>query len=242
MGKMLKKKISLKKLKKHRGQVFIMATLIIVVYTVSMIAVVTELSINRTKTDSGNLTQTVDEYLSEMNYQLELELYNYIHFPATTQDTVIAGIQSFITSFSQYASNKGIDANINLRLNEFSLVANKTNVPVQSNVQPGVTYNATMYIALNSSILFQTANSGSKVSGVFIHYFGINVYISGTNQNLLVLTQKDFYGNTLKYIAGATFSSPIGVIDNNNGQYTYTGSFSGNALYITLPSGLEFLS
>lgn len=202
-----------------------------------MIAVVTQLSINRTKTDSGNLTQTVDEYLNEMNYQLELQLYNYIHFPATTQDTVIAGIQSFVTSFSQYASKKGIDANINLRLNEFSLVANKSTVtPTAVTVFP---YSVTFYITLNSSILFQSSNSGSKVSGVFIHYFGFNVNIASATSNL-VLTQKDFYGNTLKYIAGATFTLPAGVIDDNNGQYT--GTFSGSPLNITLPSGLEFLS
>lgn len=238
--KPLSKRLKKLNISRHRkGQVFILATLIVVVYTVSMIAVVTELSINRTKTDSVNLTHMVDEYLADMNYQLEIELFNYIHNPATTQDTVITNLQSFISSFNQYASNKGVSTTINLRLNEFSIVAKQNNIAA-SNI--ALTYDTTYYISLNSSIQFQSSNSGSKVSGVFIHYFGINVFVSATNANQLILTQKDFYGNTLKYIAGATFASPVGVTDNNNGVYSYTGSYSGTALSINLPSGLEFLS
>ena len=232
-----KKLKSLKISQKKRGQVFILATLIIVVYTVSMIAVVTEVSINRTKTDTVNLTHMVDEYLSEMNYQLELGLYNYVLFPSVTADTVISNLQSFVTAFSQYASNKGIATTINLRLNEFVINATKNNAA--SATVTTTPYTNTMYMSLNSSIVFQSSNGGSSISGVFIHYYGINAYISSLTPTLLTLTQKDFYGNTLSYITGANFTTPGGVVDNHNGDYT--GIFVGSSYNTTLPSGLEFI-
>ena len=203
-----------------------------------MIAVVTEVSVNKTKTDSVNLTHMVDEYLSEMSYQLELELYNYVTFPTVTADTVISNLQSFVTAFSQYASNKGIDTSINLRLNEF--VINATKNGAGGTTVTSTPYTNTIYMSLNSSILFQSSNGGSKISGVFIHYYGINAFISGSTPTILTLTQKDFFGNTLRFIVGANFVSPTPVGDNHNGNYT--GTFIGSSLDISLPSGLEFIT
>lgn len=242
----MKNLLSLKSLKKNyrkRGQVFILATLIIVVYSVAMISVVTQLSINQTKTDTVDLPHMVNEYLTDMKYQLEIGLYDYVNNGASN-DTVISNIQSFVNTFSQYASTKGIDTSINLRLNEFAIHATSTNGPFNPVGAGGL--NDTMSISINSSILFQSSNSGSKISGIFIHYFAINVLISSSNLNALILTEKDSFGNTLKYISGASFTSPTGVIDNSNGTYTYNPSlgvsFAGSQLSISLPSGLEFFS
>ena len=179
----------------------------------------------------------VNEYLSEMDYQLQLGLYNYTKNPTLTPDDIITYFQSFITTFSTYASSKGVATSINLRLNEYNITANQTNT---NNLNLSGDFNETIYISLNSSINFQSSNSGSKVSGVFIHYYGINMYISNSNQNFLVLTQRDFYGNILKFISGATFANPTPVTDYNNG--TYSATFSGNNIDITLPSGLEIFS
>ena len=65
----------LKKDKKLRAQEFILSTLVIVVYSVSIIAAVTELSIDRTKVDQVDVPHMVNEYLSEMKYQLEINLF-----------------------------------------------------------------------------------------------------------------------------------------------------------------------
>ena len=224
---------------KNRGQVFIMATLIIVVYSVAMISVVTELSIKNTKSETVDLPHMVNEYLTDMKYQLEIGLYDYVNNGATV-DTVIADIQSFVTTFSQYASTKGVDASINLRLNEFAINAISTNGPFNTITAGGL--NETMSISLNSSILFQSSNSGSTVSGILIHYFAINAFISSASPSILLLTEKDFYGNTLNYIAGATFTNPTGVTDNGNGDYTISTTFVGSQLNISLPSGLKFFS
>ena len=240
MKNLMRKMNSLKRFRHSRGQVFILATLIIVVYTVSIVAVVTEVSINRTKTDTVNLTHTVNEYVADMKYQLRVGLYDYVH-NGVSPDTVITNIQSFISSFSQYASTRGIDTSINLRLNEFVINATQ-NAGVLTPVVLNPNYNRTMYISLNSSILFQSSNSGSKISGVFIHYFGINAFISGTSTNDLILTEKDFYGNTLNYITGATFSTALTYTDNSNGDYTFSSPLAGEQLNITLASGFQFLS
>ena len=240
MKNLIQKMKSLKNFPRSRGQVFILATLIIVVYTVSIVAVVTEVSINRTKTDSVNLTHTVNEYVTDMKYQLRVGLYDYVH-NGVSADTVIANIQTFISSFTQYASTRGIDASINLRLNEFIISATQ-NTGVLTPVVLNPNYNGIMFISLNSSILFQSSNSGSKISGVFIHYFGMNAFISGTSPNDLILTEKDFYGNTLHYITGATFTTALAYTDNNNGDYTFSSTLAGEQLNITQASGFQFLS
>jgi hypothetical protein len=224
----------------QRGQVFVLATLMIVVFSVSIISVVTELSINRTKTDEIELDKLVTEFQSEMKYQLELQLYNYVKYPSITTNDIVSNLESFKTDFSLYANSKGVDASINLRLNEFILSATKNNV-APSALGVGGTYNKTIYLSINSSILFQSSNSGSKISGIFIHYFGINGYISPTDRTILTFTEKDFFGNVLNFISGITFASPGGVTDNLNGDYQRI-TFDSQTIYATLPSGLEFLS
>lgn len=235
MKQLAKLSHALKRDKKFRAQVFILSTLVIVVYTVSIIAAVTELSIDKTKIDQVDVPHVVNEYLSEMNYQLELQLINYINNAGVTTNTIISNIQSFISSFSLYASSKGVDTSINLRLNEFSLNAVKAGtapLPLTAN------YNHTLYISLNSSILFQSSSSGSTVSGVFIHYFGIN-FASNQGFTAISIAEKDFFGNTLQFISGATFTTPTGVSDQGNGSYS--GSFAGG-ISCTLPNGIHFIS
>ena len=227
-----------KKRSKTKGQVFILATLIIVVYTVSIIAVVTELSVDRTKTDEVNLTHIVNEYLSEMHYQLEMGLYNYIK-NSLTPNAVISSLQTFISSFSLYAASKGVDTSINLRQNEFSISAKQSGSPISViNFPPD--FNQTIFISLNSSINFQSSNSGSKVTGLFIHYYAINAFISNGAQTSLFITEKDFYGNILEYITGVTFSTPA-TAPTDNGNGNYDGSFGGG-IDFTIPSGIEFIS
>ena len=97
-----------------------------------------------------------------------------------------------------------------------------------------------MSIAINSSILFQSSNSNTKLSGIFVHYFAINAFIASSSPTTLTLTEKDFFGNTLYFISGASFTSPSGVIDKLIGNYT--GTLAGSQLSITLPSGLMFFS
>ena len=226
--------------KKQRGQVFILATLIIVVYTISMIAVVTELSVDRTQTDQIDLPHMVNEYLSEMNYQLQLTLYKYIINASFTSDDMISSLQSFISVFSLYATSKGVGASINLRLNEFSFSANKTGAAQGATFSPN--FNQTTFISVNSSILFQSSDSGSKITGIFNHYYGVNLFVSSTNNNVLMVTQRDSIGNVLNYISRISFTSPLNMVNNNNGNYTYTGSLSGVPLNMTLPTGLILVS
>ena len=189
----------------------------------------------------------VNEYLSEMNYQLELNLFKYIN-QSISNNTIINNLENFISVFTLYASNQGVDATINLRLNEF-LIGAKSDTSSFTPIDTTSNYNHTMFISLNSSILFQSSSSGSKVSGIFINYYSINVFISSTAPNVLILTQKDFLGNTIKFISGAKFytsrtAPDTNVVDNGNGSYsrgsTTINNFNGLTEYIILPSGLEF--
>lgn len=227
---------SIHKHKKSRAQVFILATLVIAVYTVSIIAVVTELSINRTKIDEVDVPHMVNEYLSEMNYQLEIQLINYVLNSTVTNATIINNLETFISAFSFYASSKGVATSVNLKLNQYSLSAKK----MASSVVPlNPNYNKTIYISINSSIVFQSSSSGSSVSGVFFHYYGINI-AANSAMSSITITEKDFYGNTIQFISGATFTTPASTV-TDNGDGTYIGSFS-NGINCTLTSGLEFLS
>lgn len=226
--------------KRQKGQVFILATLIIVVYSVSIIAVVTELSIERTKTDDINLPHMVDEYLSEMNYQLQLQLFNYIGTPAYSSNDIILGIQAFIGNFTTYAFTKGIGTTINLRLNEFSFFANKNATVNPITLSPD--YTSTTYISINSSIVFQSSNSGSKVSGTFNHYYGINMFVSQASNTILQLTQRDISGNVLKFITGASFFSPSPMADQNDGSYISGASLNNAQINVTLSTGLQIVS
>lgn len=226
--------------KKRRGQVFILATLIIVVYTVSIIAVVTELSVDRTQTDQIDLPHMVDEYLSEMNYQLQLQLFNYIGNASFSQNDIFLGLQSFISTFITYASTKGIGATINLRLNEFNFYANRNSTIYPVSTTSG--YDNTTFISINSTILFQSSNSGSKISGTFNHYYGVNMFISPSNYQFVQLTQRDKNGNILEFITGANFIQPLFMTDQNNGYYTNGTSLAGLSINVILPSGLELVS
>lgn len=235
----LKKQFSFSR--KRRGQVFILATLIIVVYTVSMIAVVTELSVNRTQTDQIDLPHLVDEYLSEMNYQLQICLYNYTRNPTYTQTDIINSLESFISIFSIYATSKGVGASINLRLNEFTITASRMGNP--SIIPLGTDFNQTTFISVNSSILFQSSDSGSKISGIFNHYYGINLFVSTTNPNTVMVTQRNPYGNIINYLSGAVFTNPSPTMtDNNNGNYTSSTSLFSQQLNLTLSTGLIIVS
>ena len=229
--------------KKSRGQVFILATLMIVVYSVSIIAVVTQLSLIQHNKDEIDLQHAVDEFNTEINYQLQLELFNYIKNPLITENDVIINLQTFITTFVSYARLKGIEPTINLRIDELNLVATKNNAVLTPINFVGGDYEKITFLSVNSSILFQSISGGSKISGILQHFYGVKAFISQTTQTILTLSTIDIKGNNLQYIAGATFTAPLPVpTDNNNGNYIYAGGYNTATIYATLPSGIEILS
>ena len=227
--------------RKSRGQVFVMATLLIVVYSVSIIAVVTELSVERYHEDEINLNQALSEYIDEMNFQLEKSLFKYITNSSATEDTIISDLESFVQIFTQYALFKGIQFTFEPKYDEFSLIAVKNNV-APSPIDLTNDFSQDISINLNVTVNLQSINSASSISGILTHYFGIHAFISSNNQNTLTFTQIDQNGNVLKYLSGITFTSPVTPVDEENGDYTYAPGYDGQAIYAILPSGIEFLS
>lgn len=221
-----------------------MATLLIVVYSVSIIAAVTELSIDRYHEDEINLNQILNEYIYEMNYQLEKSLFKYIINTTANEDTILIDLENFHSIFSDYTVLKGIKSSLTIKPSEFEIFATKnSSAPTELNLSTD--FSKTIYVKLNTSIVFQSVNSASTISGILIHYFGINAFVSSVNQDILTFKQVDRNGETIKYITGISitlFISPLTPSDKGNGDYFIAGSYDAFGIFATLPSGIDFLS
>lgn len=104
--------------RKRRAQVFILASLLLVVYAVSIIAILSEMSVLSSKDQSeGNINQALNDLIAE------IDKHNIITMARVTQGNFTlaeaeANITIFYSNYENYLLNRGIFASItNLGIN-----------------------------------------------------------------------------------------------------------------------------
>ncbi|OLS27766.1 MAG: hypothetical protein HeimC3_02340 [Candidatus Heimdallarchaeota archaeon LC_3] len=143
--------------RKRRAQVFILASLLLVVYAVSIIAILSEMSVLSSKDQSeGNINQALNDLISE------IDKYNIITMARITQNIstrqeAVTGISNFYSNYSSYFLDKGIFATItNLGINISTDVRNNnTGIINNPEIMP--------YIELSLQISLTSGLSNEKV-------------------------------------------------------------------------------
>jgi hypothetical protein len=111
---MIRKKLVNRIKQPRRGQVFILASLLLVVYAVSIIAILSEMSvINLNNQNEGDLNQAFSDLV------FEIDKHNTIVMARVTQGLINPTkasneISVFLIDYTSFLQNKGIFATINL--------------------------------------------------------------------------------------------------------------------------------
>lgn len=221
----------------HRAQVFILATLLLVVYTVSIMAVISELTLDKNNDDEVDLTGLLDEFLVEMRYQVQLTLFNYTNEVLTSAGEFISNLQSFQQTFATYCSLKGVQASFNIQPNTFVVVGKTTGDGAEIIASPEL-----ISATVQTSVTLQSTESSSQVTGVFSSFYGVEFLISPADNTVLLVRQVTSDGEVVKYLSGATFSSPAALTDLGNGGYQHLDDLSDDQIRGTLASGIVLVS
>ncbi|UCE13146.1 MAG: hypothetical protein JSV04_13270 [Candidatus Heimdallarchaeota archaeon] len=129
--------------KRHQGQMFILATMLIAVYIVAMAAILINLGGERIEVECETLREPYLDSKRELQLYLELVLAEYSKNGAITPPAnVLTEIEEFMASIEVLNSVRGVTTNFQFDTNSFLLSANK---PPYENTFDGAVYISQIY-------------------------------------------------------------------------------------------------
>lgn len=216
MWRYMQKKLFLNLHKRPRkGQVFILASLLLVVYAVSIIALLSEVSIDQSNTDSNpNLSRSLNDFISELDNFQTILIARVTQGNITTAD-LSSSYSNFISQYQSYLQNKGIFSSItNLGpISSTNLRATNSNNNLTDVL---VSLETTVQVVLN------TGSSSDQVQLTYTLFTGFNAtynnsqwFISHVDKNGYILNPilgVDFYLNGVQVIPTTEYNGYYKII------------------------------
>ncbi|MFX0015637.1 MAG: hypothetical protein ACFFB2_11350 [Promethearchaeota archaeon] len=230
--------------KGHRGQMFILATMLIAVYVVMMTAALMNLGANRMEFDRETLREPYLDSKREIQNFLELILAEHSKNETTIVSSSIAQnkIKEFLMDMREVYISRGVNLEVNFNTDNFNLIATHSPYANVSNV--GV-YTSEIYAEFRLKL--------SSVSSSFIieEYFSVifigRVEIQGSS--VLVQQSKgdqfEFIEAASVYIFNATDKITPSIRLDRTGIYNFEDLIDLNnigILNVTLMNGVQIFS
>ena len=223
--------VIIKKNQRRRAQVFILATLLIVVYGVSIITVITEFSIrNQINTERQEVNDILNEFLEEMTYQLQVTLFNETTGGISTTADLIA----FQRSFERYAALKGVQATFTFRPSDFN-VFSTTSLSLSRQV---------IIATAQTTVNLLSTKEDATIVGTFLHFYGIEVVIGASN-DVITIREINSQNQTIQYISSLQTilvdAAAATSTNFNNGTHLLSAPIT-TSLQFTLDTGVIFFA
>lgn len=230
--------------KRRRGQVFIMACLVIGVYIISLLTSITAISTELARKEDDE-TELV-KYLSEIKRETKNKLISYLRINSqeVDNDTVLTNLQNdfngYLDLLSFYAGTKGIV--VNLETNPNTLLISGKQINDIANIVGDDSYSVSSSVNISYSI--KNIQNNIQISGEMRITVKYEVDMSSLT---VILTENDFTDEILDYPDDAIISLDDGgsiVFANslNNGTYIFPTSQSDSYLNVTLSNGIRIYS
>ena len=191
--------------KRHRGQMFILATMLIAVYIVTMTSTLMNLGAERIEFDRETLREPYLDSKRELQHYLELILADYTNNGTTmTTNIAINRIEEFLTKMEILYSVRGVVSQFELDNNNFNLTAK---LPPYENTSglAGTVYISQIYAEFN--LKMSAVSSTITIDESFSITFVSRAEIKGNS----VIIQRS-KGNQFDYIEAAS----IYIFDGSN--------------------------
>ena len=229
----LKKKFLFKN--NRRAQVFLISTFLLVAYAIPIMITLSELKTVNIEESKPDLFQYINEYNTELNYQLQKIMYLRTN-NGSTNTLLFSTLQLFQQQFEKYLFSNGITATFTV--NSTNLVISADNGPTQP---IGMFYEKIIFVKVHVGVILTSSVDNSKLVTNINSYYGIKAFINENSTNeLLGLGQINSNGNIINYINNAEFS--INVQNLHNGYYNLGVITNQTAFICTLSSGIKFYS
>jgi hypothetical protein len=227
---------------KRRGQMFILATMLIAVYVVTMSATILNMSTNQIAANESSIREPYGNIKRELQSFLELLLASYTDNSSTINSSYAESeLQTFLTTIEAVDSARSILSDIQLVTNSFFIKANMT---PSSNVQVGAVYTSTIKARFHLEL--------SDLSSSFNLIEDFNVSFSGRVEvisNTLVLQQsrgsiEENVDATSLFVMNNSVPIIPSQYSNKTGYYFFEGINIDNigVMSVTLPNGVRIYS
>jgi hypothetical protein len=230
---MINKKFWKKLSRQRRGQVFVLASLLLVVYAVSIIAILSELSVTKLNNQNeGDLNEVFSDLV------IEADRHNSIVIARISQGIIPLGnapneITTFFTNYRNHLLEKSIFATINVLNIDASPDIRSASTGL--NATPIITYiNVSIQISLTSGISNENLQFTTTLfTGYQASYDQPNTlwYVSRVNENLEIMEPilgAQFYLNSVLTPSTTSYNGyyeigpdPVTEIRLPNGVYLY---------------------
>ncbi len=230
--------------KSHRGQMFILATMLIAVYVVTMTAALMNLGAERLEFDRESLREPYLDSKREIQNYLELILAEYSKNNTNIFSASIAKtkIEDFLAGMGDFYFTRGVNLEVQLRTDNFNIFAKR---PPYDNISNEAVYTSEIYAEFK--LMISSVSSAFTIDESFTIVFVGRAEIQ--NNRILIQQSK---GNQLEYINAAAihiFNSTSRVIPivspDQTGIYYLEGRSNLEnlgALNVTLNNGVQILS
>ncbi|MFX0122655.1 MAG: hypothetical protein ACFFAE_03400 [Candidatus Hodarchaeota archaeon] len=231
--------------KKHRGQMFILATMLIAVYIVMMTSALMYLGAESVEFDREILREPYLDSKREIQSYLELILAEYSESGSTfTPSTAINRIEEFLSRMEILNSARGAASKFNFNNNNFNLTAKKSPYENVSGLL------GTVYI---SQIQAELHLRMSAISSTFIIEETFSIVFIGRveiQDNSVIIQQSrgkefEYVDAASVYISNTTHSLIPSSYPDHTGIYYYDGVNNLDnlgILNVTLMNGVHILS
>lgn len=227
---------------KRRGQMFILATMLIAVYVVTMSATILNISTVQITTNKHAMREPHGNIKRELQSFLELLLAHYTDNTSSINDSYAESeLQSFLTSIKAVYSARSILLDIELVPNSFLIEANL--VP-SSNVQVGSVYTSTIHARFHLE-LTDLSSSISLREDFNASFLGHVEVISNT---LIIQQFKSLIAEYIDATSVFVLNGSLPIIptpySNRTGYYSFNNTPIDNIgiLSVTLPNGVRIYS
>ncbi len=229
---------------RHRGQMFILATMLIAVYIVTMTAALMNLGAEQIKFDRESIREPYLDSKREIQNYLELILAEYSKNGTTIKSATIAKtkIEEFLVGMGSFYFTRGVNLKVQLRNNNFNIIAKQS--PYE-NISDGAVYTSEIHAEFN--LRMSSVSSTFNIDESFTIVFVGRAEIQG---NRIIVQQKT--ENQFEYIEAASvniFNGSSRFFPNVNpdqtGVYYFEGKNNLNdlgVLNVTLMNGVQILS
>lgn len=231
--------------KNHRGQMFILATMLIAVYIVTMTATLMNLGAERFEFDRETIREPYLDSKRELQHYMELILAEYTKNGTTmTINTAITKIEDFLTKMEILNSVRGVKAEFQFNTNSFSLSAKK---PPYMNVSglAGTIYASKIYAEFNLKI--SAVPTKISIDESFSITFIGQAEIQGNS--VIIQQSKGYQSDYIEAASIYIFNDSTRIIPSVNSDRTGIYYFDGvsnlnnlGVLNVTLMNGVHILS
>jgi hypothetical protein len=228
---------------KRRGQMFILATMLIAVYVVTISATIINIGTIQLSTNQQSLREPYTNLKKELQVFLEYELARYTDNSSTFGDIEVQQqLLSFLDSIEAADFSRSILTNLNLIPN--SLIINAKSNPI-SNVSNGLTYSS--IIQARFHLEMSDISSSISITEDFNISFEGHAMVSG---NMVIVRQTrgdlpDFINADSVFLVNGS-STLVGVPDSNKTGFYIFGSLPSihnlGILNVILPNGVHIFS